>query len=82
MEKPSVLVYVIAVPNAKKDSIDIVWKTLYGHDQLKVKTTEQAIDGKANIAIKKQLAKYYELPNTKVVLKHWHTAREKVFIIW
>lgn len=76
------MVYVKAVPGAKKESIEIVWKNLYWYDQLKVKTPEPAVDNKANIAIQKLLAIYYKLPITKVILKHWHNTREKVFILW
>lgn len=75
------LVYVLAVPWSKKDSVEVIWKNLYWHEQLKIKTTSPAVDNQANKAIHKLLAKYYDVPQSSITLKHWWTNREKVFII-
>ena len=69
------------IPNAKKESIEIIGENTYGHVIYKIKTTEPAIDNKANIAIKNILSKHLNVPKKNIELKHWGNWREKSFYI-
>ena len=64
-------------PNSKADSIEKVG------DELLVRVKAPAVDGKANEAAVKLIAKYYDVPKTRVKLIRGATSRKKVFeITW
>ena len=62
-------------PNSKADSIEKVG------DELLVRVKAPAVDGKANEAAVKLIAKYYDVPKTRVKLIRGATSRKKVFEI-
>lgn len=59
-------------PNSK---IDLVKKV---GDELVVRVKVRAVDGKANEAVVKLLAKYFDVPKTKIRLKSGATSRVKI----
>lgn len=61
-------------PNSKKGSF--VQPSLIG--ELLVHVKEQAVDGKANKALIKLLAEYYEVPKSQVRIVSGHTSRNKI----
>ena len=62
-------------PNSKADSIEKVG------DELLVRVKAPAVGGKANEAAVKLIAKYYDVPKTRVKLIRGATSRKKVFEI-
>ncbi len=50
-------------------------------DRLKVKVTAKAIDGAANEAVIKLIAKYFEIPKNAVQIIRGLTAREKTIAL-
>lgn len=49
--------------------------------ELLVYIREPAVDGKANAAVIKLLADYYDVPKSRVVIVHGHTSRTKIIEI-
>jgi uncharacterized protein YggU (UPF0235/DUF167 family) len=70
-----------AIPNAKKEMIEIAWVNSYGQTVYKVKTFAPASDDKANIAITSMLATYLWKKKSNIILVKWHITREKLFYI-
>ena len=50
-------------------------------DALKIKLAAAAIEGKANAALVKFLAKYFDVPACQVILRHGDRSRYKVILI-
>jgi uncharacterized protein (TIGR00251 family) len=63
-------------PNAKQDKIERVNES---HFLIRVKEKPQ--EGKANRAVIKALAEYFEVPQSRIVLLKGHSSKEKIFEI-
>jgi uncharacterized protein (TIGR00251 family) len=51
------------------------------HGRLRIKTTAPPADGRANIAVTRQLAKVFDVPPSRVTLKSGASSRNKTFAI-
>lgn len=70
-------IFVKAKPNAKEARMEKI-----DENNFAVAVKEPSIDGRANVAIEKALAKYFiNVPASKVRLFPGHTSRQKVFEI-
>jgi uncharacterized protein (TIGR00251 family) len=63
-------------PNAKQDKIERVNES---HFLIRVKEKPQ--EGKANRAVIKALAEYFEVPQSRIVLLKGQSSKEKIFEI-
>lgn len=71
------VVHVVVKPGSKKGPY-----TQLGIDgPLLVCVREPALEGKANKAVIKELARYYEVPKPHIALKSGETSKYKAFII-
>jgi uncharacterized protein (TIGR00251 family) len=61
------------MPNAKKSEVLGLFD-----DVLKIRLQAQPIDGKANDALIRYLAKLLDVPKSAVFLTHGHTSRRKI----
>jgi uncharacterized protein (TIGR00251 family) len=61
------------LPNAKKTEVSGLFD-----DALKIRLQAQPIDGKANEALVRYLAKLLDVPKSAVFLTHGHTGRRKI----
>lgn len=52
-----------------------------GHDEYKIKTQAQAVDGEANRSIIALLAAHLKIKKRQIVLVHGEKSREKIFKI-
>lgn len=69
-------IYVTAKTNAKVEKVECIDKTHY-----KVATKATPIDGKANQALIKVLAKHFGIAKSLVTLKSGESSKQKVFEI-
>jgi uncharacterized protein (TIGR00251 family) len=63
-------------PNAKQDKIERV-----NESHFLVRVKEKPQEGKANRAVIKALAEYFDIPQSEIILLKGHSAREKIFEI-
>lgn len=69
--------YVQAVPNASQTRV-MGMSEYQGHLALKVALATQPVDNKANTALVRYLANYFDLPKSAVSLLKGHTCRLKL----
>ena len=69
-------IFVIAKPSARQESVEQIDETHF-----KVSVTEPPVQGKANAAIARALAKHLNVPNWSVELISGHASKQKVFEI-
>lgn len=67
-------IYVKVKPNAKQERLEKI-----AEDNFLVWVKEKPQDGKANDAVVKVLAEYFEIPKSAVILLRGQTSRQKVF---
>lgn len=60
-------------PGAKRNEIVGIMQ-----DELKIKLTSQAIEGRANIALIKFLAQLFKVPRSNIVLRSGEKSRHKI----
>ncbi len=68
-------------PNSKQDHVKEGGINAYGNRLLKVRTTASAQDGKANEALIKILAEYFDVKKTAIKIISGETARLKLIEI-
>ena len=68
-------------PGAKKDQIDGVEAGADGKPWLRVRVSAPPVDGKANQALVKYLAKRWRVPKTAIKIVSGITTRNKILII-
>jgi uncharacterized protein len=73
---PVLLIPVRVQPRGSRNEITGVTE-----GRLRIKTTAPPTDGRANIAVAKQLAKAFGVPVSRVTLKSGASGRNKTFII-
>ncbi len=81
-------IIVKAKAGAKKESVERVTQATLGFeggkkemDIYKVSVKEPPVDGKANVAITKALAKYFDVAPSSVSLISGQTSKQKIFEI-
>jgi uncharacterized protein (TIGR00251 family) len=70
------LLQVRVIPRAKRDEV--------GGERagrLLVRTTAPAVDGKANVAVRKQIAEHLGVPVRRVEIESGHRSRDKILRI-
>ena len=68
-------IQVAVKPGSKTDSVERIG------DDLVVRVKARAIDGKANEAVVRLLAKHFGVRQSQVVVLHGHTSRRKLILI-
>jgi len=76
MSSPLLKITVQVVANSKSVGIEMISETVY-----KVRTSAPAIDDRANAWVTKQLAQYFKVPITHVVLDKGEKTSKKTFLI-
>ena len=68
--------FVTAKPNAKQTSVERIDAT-----HLKVSVKEPPVDGKANDAVLREVANFFNVPFSQVQLKSGASSRHKIIVI-
>lgn len=78
-------IFVKAKPGAKEEKVEIekpqqsLWQIDEKDLHLKISVKERPIEGRANDAIKKALAKYLDISNSQLTLISGASSKNKVF---
>ncbi|MEK7123193.1 MAG: DUF167 domain-containing protein [Patescibacteria group bacterium] len=68
--------FVTVKPNARKNEVKKIDETTYA-----VSVAAVPADGKANKAVIGLLAKYFDVPQSRITLKSGHASAQKIFLI-
>ena len=72
----NLIIKVTVQPKASRNKVVGIF-----NNTLKIATTAPPVDGKANIQIINQLAKFFEIPKSAICLKGGQQSRKKRFIL-